>query len=195
MSVVRQRRRWFFGAISNEVYMLTDSNVWTKFTFMNTFKTIQIAFRTNFFSQVVMSVFAVASVHNEPNSLIPLIISAGVPLVLNYIAAIATAIKLGHSKVFFMQPIMLITMTVVQVFIDFYALFTIRQRSWGGPRHMVAEPAEVTATVEVDVNASPAAPSEASSSASSTKSGPITFKASPSTAQASSRAVASDEQV
>ncbi|KAI9221550.1 chitin synthase-domain-containing protein [Blastocladiella britannica] len=134
-ALVRQRRRWFLGALSNEVYMLTDREIWSKFGFLCTFKTIQLAFRTNFFSQVVMSIFAFADVNSNPSSYIPLAISGGIPLLLNYLAALATAIKLGHSKVFLLQPVMLIVMTISQLFIDFHAVFTFTQRSWGGPRH------------------------------------------------------------
>ena len=133
--MVRQRRRWFLGALSNEVYMITDAVIGKKYSFLVFFKTFQMAFRCNFFSQVVLSIFAISSVdYTDFWSAMSLFVSAGIPLLLNWIAAICTGIKLGHYKVIVLQPVMLVMCSVMQVFIDYYALVTFRQRSWGGVR-------------------------------------------------------------
>ena len=135
MGLVRQRRRWLLGGLSNEAYMITDIIIAHKFTFLVVFKTIQLAFKCNFFSQVVMTMFAVSSVgNNDMGSILMLSITAGVPLLMNWLAACFTAHKLGHYKVIVLQPLMLVICSFVQVFIDFYTMFTFRTRTWGGPR-------------------------------------------------------------
>lgn len=135
MGLLRQRRRWLLGAISNEMYMITDEVIWKKFTFMNAFKTFQLSFKCNFFCQLVMAMLAIYYVDpHSIHSILLLSLSAGIPLVLNWFAACATAHKLGHWKVFILQPFMLIICTLSQIFIDYYTLMTFNTRSWGGAR-------------------------------------------------------------
>lgn len=136
LGLIHQRRRWALSAVANETYMLTDNVIWKKFPLLNVFKWVQQPNRNAFFSQLVLTILACVQVDfTVPSSWIPLAVSAGIPLVLSYSAAIATGIAIGHWKLFLWHLPMIVVMSLVQLFIDFYAVFTCHRENWGGARH------------------------------------------------------------
>ena len=131
--LVRQRRRWMLGAISNNMYMVTDMVIGNRYPFLNLFKIYQTALQCNFFTQCVLTAFAFRNAFDLSNVLL-LSLTAGIPFVLNWISASLTGITLGHWKVIFLQMPMHIICSFVQLFVDFYTLASWSVVSWGGAR-------------------------------------------------------------
>jgi hypothetical protein len=91
--------------------------------------------RQSFFSQMLLTIMAFSQIDTSTASTwIPLVVSAGIPIILSVFAAFVTAISIHHYKVFIFHLPMLVVMSLMQVLIDFYALFSFTSSSWGGSR-------------------------------------------------------------
>ncbi|KAJ3190356.1 hypothetical protein HDU85_000652 [Gaertneriomyces sp. JEL0708] len=132
MKLVKQRRRWWLGAISNEAYMLTDIEIWKKYKFMIIFKLFQLSWKALTVSQLILAALAISGL--DKNNMLPYVLSVGIPLCTAWVVTILTGVKLGHYKVIWMYPLMQIPNTLVCFFVDVYTLCTWYTRSWGGAR-------------------------------------------------------------
>jgi chitin synthase len=138
---IQQRRRWLLGSIANEAYMITSPSLWLKFPLLMLFKVIQTSWRSTSFCQFLIVFTAIRSflLGLKDSDVYVYPISIGTPIILAYLSACLAGIALKRFKVCFMYPVMVVAQTVLQVGVDFYALFTWRKRTWGGPRVVVEQ--------------------------------------------------------
>ena len=95
-SLVKQRRRWFLGFITNEVCMMTDRRLWRKYPLLLVVRFMQNTIRTTallFFIMVVSLMTTSKTIHNLPVEFI------AVSLGLNWLLMIYFGIKLHRYKV------------------------------------------------------------------------------------------------
>ena len=146
-SLLKQRRRWFLGFITNEVCMLTDIRLWRRYPLLLIIRLAQNTIRTTallFFILVISLLTTSQKINNLPVGFI------AVSLGLNWVLMIYFAAKLGRYKVV-LYPVMFVvnpafnwlymvvscrsfgcflrSLTRLQ-----YGIFTAGQRTWGGPR-------------------------------------------------------------
>lgn len=129
-SLLKQRRRWFLGFITNEVCMLTDGRLWRKYTLLCIVRLMQNTVRTTALLFTIMIV-SVASTSNPAQNL-PwqfILISCG----LNWLMMLYFAIRLKRWKAA-LYPIMFIANPFMNWIYMVYGIFTAGQRTWGGPR-------------------------------------------------------------
>lgn len=129
-SLLKQRRRWFLGFITNEVCMLTDIRLWRKYPLLCLIRFMQNTIRTTalLFLVMVISVASTAEYfHNLPWQFI------GVSLGLNWVMMIYFAFKLGRWKPV-LYPIMFLMNPFMNWIYMVHGIFTAGQRTWGGPR-------------------------------------------------------------
>ncbi|KAK5086696.1 hypothetical protein LTR05_003864 [Lithohypha guttulata] len=129
-SLLKQRRRWFLGVITNEVCMLTDSRLWRKYPLLCLIRFMQNTIRTTalLFLVMVISVASTATYFDElPWQFI------GVSLGLNWAMMIFFAFKLGRWKPVF-YPLMFVMNPFMNWIYMVHGIFTAGQRTWGGPR-------------------------------------------------------------
>lgn len=129
-SLVKQRRRWFMGFITNEVCMLTDWRLWNRYPILilirfihNTVKTTSLVF--------FVLVFAFATTMVSAGS-IPIGI-VGVSLGMNWLLMFYFGAKLRRFKIW-LYPIMFILNPIFNWYYMVYGVLTAGQRTWGGPR-------------------------------------------------------------
>lgn len=94
-SLLKQRRRWFLGFVTNEVCMLTDRRVWRQYPFLCLIRLAQDTIRTTglFFLIVVVTLLTTSQVNNDlPASFI--LIALG----LNWLLMVYFAASLGRYK-------------------------------------------------------------------------------------------------
>jgi len=150
-SLLKQRRRWFLGFITNEVCMLTDFRLWKRYPLLLIIRLAQNTIRTTallFFIMVISIITTSQKVANLPVGFI------AVSLGLNWVMMLYFGAKLGRYKIM-MYPLMFgkywycfspfqnrrligFPFTVVNPFLNWvymvYGIFTAGQRTWGGPR-------------------------------------------------------------
>jgi chitin synthase len=129
-SLLKQRRRWFLGYITNEACMLTDVRLWRKYPILCIVRFMQNTIRTTallFFILVLSLVTTEQAVSNLPVGFI------AVSLGLNWLLMLFFGAKLKRYKIW-LYPLMFIVNPFFNWAYMVYGIFTAGQRTWGGPR-------------------------------------------------------------
>lgn len=129
-SLLKQRRRWFLGFITNEVCMLTDIRLWVKYPMLCLVRFMQNTIRTTallFFIMVISIMTTSNKVQNLPVGFI------AVSLGLNYLLMFYFGAKLRRFKAW-LYPLMFLLNPFFNWLYMVYGIFTAGQRTWGGPR-------------------------------------------------------------
>lgn len=129
-SLLKQRRRWFLGFITNEVCMMTDARLWRKYPMLCLLRFMTVTIRTTALLFLV-TVIAVATTSSRVERL-PwefMCISCG----LNWLLMLYFAVKLHRWKAV-LYPIMFMLNPFMNWIYMVYGVFTAGQRTWGGPR-------------------------------------------------------------
>jgi chitin synthase len=129
-SLIKQRRRWFLGFITNEVCMLTDWRLWKRYPILVLVRFMQNTIRTTallFFIMVVAILTTTKRVDNLPVGFI------GISLGLNWGMMIYFGAKLRRFKIW-LYPLMFVLNPFFNWWYMVYGIFTAGQRTWGGPR-------------------------------------------------------------
>ena len=129
-SLLKQRRRWFLGFITNEVCMLTDVRLWRRYPLLCIVRFMQNTIRTTallFFILVLSIITTSNKIKNLPVGFI------AVSLGLNWLLMIYFGAKLRRFKIW-LYPIMFIINPFFNWVYMVYGIFTAGQRTWGGPR-------------------------------------------------------------
>jgi chitin synthase len=95
-SLIKQRRRWFLGFITNEVCMLTDMRIWKRYPILAVVRFMQNTIRTTallFFIMLVSIVSTSKKVQDLPVGFI------GISLGLNWLMMIYFGAKLKRYKI------------------------------------------------------------------------------------------------
>ncbi|KAK7748486.1 hypothetical protein SLS62_008526 [Diatrype stigma] len=129
-SLVKQRRRWFLGFITNEVCMLTDWRLWKRYPILLTIRFMQNTIRTTallFFIMVLALMTTTKAVADLPVGFI------AISLGLNWLMMMYFGWKLKRYKIW-LYPLMFVINPFFNWWYMVYGIFTAGQRTWGGPR-------------------------------------------------------------
>ena len=128
--LLKQRRRWFLGFITNEACMLTDIRLWKMYPLLVLIRLAQNTIRTTallFFIMVISILTTPQNISNLPVGFI------AVSLGLNWILMMYFGAKLGRYKIM-LYPIMFCLTPFLNWLYMVYGICTAGQRTWGGPR-------------------------------------------------------------
>jgi len=129
-SLIKQRRRWFLGFITNEVCMLTDWRLWKKYPILVLVRFMQNTIRTTallFFIMVLAIMSTEKTIDDLPVGFI------AISLGLNWLMMVYFGAKLRRYKIW-LYPVMFILNPFFNWWYMVYGIFTAGQRTWGGPR-------------------------------------------------------------
>ncbi|CAK7232471.1 hypothetical protein SCUCBS95973_008270 [Sporothrix curviconia] len=129
-SLIKQRRRWFLGFITNEVCMLTDWRLWKRYPILIFVRFMQNTIRTTallFFIMVLALMTTSKKIADLPVGFI------AVSLGLNWVMMIYFGFKLRRFKIM-LYPLMFVLNPFFNWYYMVYGIFTAGQRTWGGPR-------------------------------------------------------------
>jgi len=129
-SLLKQRRRWFLGFITNEVCMLTDIRLWKRYPILLIVRFMQNTIRTTallFFILVISLCSTSQKVANLPVGFI------AISLGLNWLLMLYFGAMLGRYKIM-LYPLMFVVNPFFNWVYMVYGIFTAGQRTWGGPR-------------------------------------------------------------
>ncbi|KAK4181873.1 family 2 putative glycosyltransferase [Triangularia setosa] len=129
-SLIKQRRRWFLGFITNEVCMLTDWRLWKKYPVLCLVRFMQNTIRTTallFFIMVLALMTTTKRINDLPVGFI------AISLGLNWLMMFYFGAKLRRFKIW-LYPLMFVLNPFFNWYYMVYGIFTAGQRTWGGPR-------------------------------------------------------------
>lgn len=139
-SLLKQRRRWFLGYITNEVCMLTDVRLWRRYPLLCLVRLLQNTVRTTallFFILLISIMTTTSRVDDLPVGFVV------ISLVLNYTLMLYFGLKLKRYKAW-LYPLMFILNPFFNWLYMVYGIFTAGHRTWGGPRTDAARADEFT---------------------------------------------------
>ncbi|KAL1585504.1 hypothetical protein WHR41_05595 [Cladosporium halotolerans] len=148
-SLLKQRRRWFLGFITNEVCMLTDIRLWKRYPLLLVIRLAQNAIRTTallFFIMVISILTTSQKIKNLPVGFI------AVSLGLNWVLMLYFGAKLGRYKIM-LYPLMFVVNPAFNWLYMVYGICTAGQRTWGGPRADAGKADEKTTAEQVVADA------------------------------------------
>lgn len=129
-SLVKQRRRWLLGFVTNEVCMLTDWRLWKRYPTLILVRFMQNTIRTTallFFVMLVALMTTAATIEGLPVGFI------AVSLGLNWTLMLYFGAKLRRFKIW-LYPLMFILNPLFNWYYMVYGILTAGHRTWGGPR-------------------------------------------------------------
>ncbi|KAG0241063.1 hypothetical protein BGW41_006400 [Actinomortierella wolfii] len=137
-NLLKQRRRWFLGFITNESSLLSDPLMWWKYPFLLGFRMLQnIVFGTSMIAYLIV-IAVLTGVQALSWVWICLL---GAYFVTNWFLMLTYGIWLGRRKAW-LYPIMFIVGPFVSWFLLVYGVCTANERTWGGPRADASKAAE-----------------------------------------------------
>jgi chitin synthase len=129
-ALLKQRRRWFVGFLTNEVCMLTDVRIWQMYPMLAMVRFLQNTIRTTSLLFVVLVIALISKVESStsaPLGLLAIVIGLSWSLMIYFGVVLKRWKPLGYPLMFVFNPILGGIYMV-------YACFTYGQRTWGGPR-------------------------------------------------------------
>ncbi len=148
-SLVKQRRRWFLGFITNEVCMLTDTRIWRRYPVLACVRFLQNTIRTTALLFFIL-VKALATTSKKTTDLPIQFI--GVSLGLNWVMMIYFGLRINRLKTW-LYPLIFIVNPFFTWFYMVYGILTAGQRTWGGPRADAAKAGAGTTPAQAAVKA------------------------------------------
>lgn len=132
-SLMKQRRRWYLGTLTNEIYMLTSPKVWWQFPALNTL--ISLSALKN--GPLFVYVFLTEALLNRGTVItIGFAVLIFIPIWL-FVSAFAMSVK--RWKIIWGYPLVLLFLPILSATFQLYGMLTFRVRTWGGPRAVVSE--------------------------------------------------------
>ncbi|KUL88685.1 hypothetical protein ZTR_05066 [Talaromyces verruculosus] len=129
-SLIKQRRRWFLGFVSNEVCMLTDVRIWRRYPLLCIIRFMQDTIRTTALLFFIM----ILSVSTTSTSLASLPLGfIAISLGLNYALMLYFGYILHRFKAW-LYPLMFLLNPFFNWLYLVYGCCTAGKRTWGGPR-------------------------------------------------------------
>ncbi|KFH44564.1 Chitin synthase D-like protein [Hapsidospora chrysogenum ATCC 11550] len=128
-SLIKQRRRWFLGFITNAVCMLTDWRLGKRYPMLILVRFMQNTIRTTALLFVIMVLVLVTTTKKVDG--LPVGFMA-LSLGLNWLLMLYLGAKLRRFEVF-LYPLMFVLNPFLNWYYMVYGIFTAGQRTWGGP--------------------------------------------------------------
>jgi chitin synthase len=129
-ALLKQRRRWFLGFMTNEVCMLTDARLWKQYPLLLLLRLTTLTVRTT--SMLLLITLVAVATTSQEAAVLPwefMLMSLG----LGWVMMFYFAIKLHRWKAL-LYPLMWFCIPFFNWIFMVYGIFTAGQRTWGGPR-------------------------------------------------------------
>lgn len=137
---LKQRRRWLLGAFANEVYCVISPELLFKIPQVLLYKLLDFSTRSVSFYLYLFIMLAVIGYRFE--SWQWLLVFG--PLIVVWILVVIYAILLRRMKLVFMYPWLILCYPIICLFVNLYAIYTWKTRTWGGPRTRVSLLTQIT---------------------------------------------------
>jgi chitin synthase len=128
--LLKQRRRWFLGHISNDTWMISSLKLWQMYPVMCLFNFLNNARNTSIYIYLLYFVL----LFNQNVSFTSYFLFILLPLVLNWVFIAAYAMKLRRRMNIFFYFMIVLIQPIFSMMYMYYTIYNIRTRSWGGVR-------------------------------------------------------------
>ncbi len=128
--LIKQRKRWYLGHLSNDTWMLSSLQLWWNYPVMFIFNLVNNSRNTSVYIYLLYFVLAL----NKETPFLLWFLFIIVPLVLNWLFLVLYAIKLKRKMNILMYLGIICLQPIMSTVYMYYSIVWFRQRSWGGIR-------------------------------------------------------------
>jgi cellulose synthase/poly-beta-1,6-N-acetylglucosamine synthase-like glycosyltransferase len=129
-ALLKQRRRWYLGHISNEIWMMSSSKLWKSYPLLCLFNLVNNTRNTSIY--IYLLYFVV--IFNENTSILMWLMFIVLPIILNWLFLIFYSIRIRRKMNIIFYLVILLIQPIISMMYMYYTIWTMRQRSWGGAR-------------------------------------------------------------
>ncbi|ORZ31969.1 chitin synthase-domain-containing protein [Catenaria anguillulae PL171] len=138
MTLLRQRRRWFLGTISNEIIMLCTPEFWVKFPLLMLTKFFMVLKVGGAITYVLIMELLFNLIFDISSVPWGMFIWLGIIIIPNWLFVTAWAISEKRLKSVLIFPVYYWFSPFFTIVLLMYSFLTVRERTWGGPRAAAA---------------------------------------------------------
>ncbi|KAI9175381.1 hypothetical protein H9P43_006742 [Blastocladiella emersonii ATCC 22665] len=154
--LLRQRRRWLLGSLTNELYMVTTPSFLVKYPALMALRIISIMRLggTVLYVALVEAIILLAD-HPEQFTALDFVVLLGTPIMF-WCFLTGWAVWQRRIKSLFFFFFYILGNQILELLYYAYSLWTLRERTWGGPRAAGETETDQSATsMAVDTSAAP----------------------------------------
>ena len=132
--LLKQRRRWYLGTMTNEIYMLTSPIIWRQFPALNAL----ISFSAVKNGPLLIYVFLAEFLIFNNAKALPIVLFAMIFMPI-WMFVSAYGLAINRKKIIWCYPFIILVLPILASWFQIYGMMTFRQRTWGGPRADAAD--------------------------------------------------------
>lgn len=128
--LLKQRRRWFLGHISNDTWMISSIRLWKIYPLLTLFNFLNNSRNTSLYIYLLYFVLVL----NKNVSLLLWLLYIIAPLCLNWAFIMYYALRLGRKMNIVFYILIIVLQPIFSMMFMYYTIATAKQRTWGGVR-------------------------------------------------------------
>jgi len=129
-TLLKQRRRWYLGHIANDTWMISSLELWKNYPLLCLFNLLNNTRNTSIYIYLLYFVLLL----NKEVSLTSWILFILLPILCNWFFIVVYAFKIKRKMNIIFYIAILLFQPIFSGMYMYYTIWTIRQKSWGGPR-------------------------------------------------------------
>lgn len=129
-TLLKQRKRWYLGHIANDTWMISSFDLWKNYPLLCLFNLLNNTRNTSIYIYLIYFVLLL----NKEASFISWILFILLPIILNWAFIIIYALKINRKMNILFYMTILLFQPIFNMAYMYYTIWTIKNRSWGGPR-------------------------------------------------------------
>lgn len=141
--LLKQRRRWALGHISNDTWMMSSLRLWKTYPLLSIFNFLNNSRNSSMYVYLLYFVLIL----NKQINIWMWFVFIILPILLNWIFIMVYALKIRRKTNIIFYIVILLVQPVLSMVYFYYTLYTIRSRGWGGPRSNKSKKQELDSVV------------------------------------------------
>jgi chitin synthase len=133
--LLNQRRRWYLGHMSNDVWMMSSWILWKNYPLLSLFNFLNNARNMSIYIYLIYFLLLL----NDNVSLVSWILFIILPLALNWLFLTLYALRIRRRMNIVFYIVIILLQPIFSATYMYYTMFTLRKRTWGGVRVQKSE--------------------------------------------------------
>lgn len=130
ITLLKQRRRWSLGHISNDTWMMSSVKIWTIYPLLSLFNILNNARSNSIYIYLLYFILLL----NKQIPLVIWLIFIVLPILMNWLFIISYAFKINRKMNILFYFIIIAFQPILSMIYMYYTIYTMKELSWGGIR-------------------------------------------------------------
>lgn len=130
MGLLKQRRRWFLGHISNDTWMISSLKLWKTYPVLTLFNFLNNSRNTSVYIYLLYFILYL----NKNVPIVLWLLYVILPIILNWVCIMYYAFRLRRKMNMVFYLMIVVLQPIFSMMFMYYTIYTIKTKSWGGVR-------------------------------------------------------------